>query len=193
MAACQIDFTGSGKTLIRYTHSAVEYFITVIDGGLIFLDDGDTNFFYTHITGNLVPVPNGGCITITEDAYDCQLLEWSDIEMVDAQINSITFNGEEFFFAIRPDFPVAGIQLCSSINSVADDRFKVISYKRSQLVNGNVNCSYLVRTIGATEPVGITVINDDGNEFVILGEEMEVCTVPEDHTLVNTCDNAMLD
>lgn len=192
MAACLIGFTGAGKTLIRYTHSEVEYFLTT-DGGMFYLDDGDSNFFYTHITGNLVPVPNGACITITESPFQCQLLEWSDIEMDDAEIRNIIFNGETFEFLTRPDFPLAGIQLCSSINSAADDRFKVISYKRNQLTNGNVDCSYLVRTIGATEPIQITVRNDDGNEFVILGESSETCAIPVDHTTVDTCDDAHLD
>lgn len=185
MAACAITSAGTGLALVRYKIGGTPYSIR-IDGGPFYIEDTATDVTYTTLTGTLVP--SSGCLTVTEQPYSCFKFSWSGIQAENYFITGVLYtdpDGQEGFNFTGATFPNSGLNLGRYLNSVNNDRFKIIGYFSSGVSSEAPSVEYIMQTIGVND-VSLIVEGDDGS-FFIQGVEQPDCDLPVNYRAVSPC------
>lgn len=184
MAACLISITGtSGSVLIRYIIGDNPNTITADIGDPIYIDDTSLEVTYTTLSGDAIA--SSGCITITELPSACYLYEWETLarvicsaggvtsysDPIEMNFTDILIDGEEVVIppVAYSTSTGAAIELGTSINSVADERFELVAYKEVASVRNTTNYSVVLRVINVDIPELIVTNVDTSTRQYIKG------------------------
>ena len=150
MAACLITISGTGgKVLLKYKESTVDKSAT-LDIGTIYLNDATvTDVTYTTLIGDAIAT--SGCFTITELPTECYKISWDFNDLEDYSFVSVTIDEEVIDFD-DVVFPNSKFGLAIAINSLLDDRIKVVQGLLDVSVTP-MNTTMIIKVLSSTPPI----------------------------------------
>lgn len=181
MAACLITITGSGSVLLRYKESLVDKSIIAKEGSLYLNDLTVTNVTFTTLSGtNSV---TSSCFTITSIPSICYKISWDFNNLVGYNFVSVNLDGVILNFS-PVSFPNAKYGLPQVINSLSDDRIKIVQGFLNTLVEP-MNTVMIIKTISVTPPIFKIDGPDPDDSIYLIGEITSCSNIG--YTNFNTC------
>jgi len=191
MAACLITIGGtSGIIQINYTISSVQYTIETISPGSFYIEDTAVDVTYTTITGDLTA--SSGCLTVTNLPVNCYEVFWKGLSADNYKISEIIL-GSEIITIPDTNFPLSSRDFIENVNSLNDNRIKIVGYKTvfSPPSIQNIEYYYIFKILGSNEPV-LKIKNTDDTNYIYVYGTSTSCTIPVGYEEIDPCYSATI-
>lgn len=187
MAACLVTVSGtSGEVLIKYEIGGLPYYLTS-NIGTFYIENTATSVTYTTLSGDAVATSL--CLTIAPLTSTCFRLNWKGIVADNYTITAVILGNDTLNFTPIP-FPTTRLNLATAINSIYDDRIKVIAYKENvpagTTLNSQVEFNYIVKVFGGEVPI-LSINNADSTGRIYIYGTVSPCSIVGYNT-IDTCE-----
>lgn len=191
MAACLITIAGtSGKVLIEYTDSSSVKHSIISDIGPLYINDTGSEYTYTTLSGDATA--SSLCVTISEVAKKCYILDWEVLKLVNPKyigqtITQLLVGTTTFTFATPVLFPDSVFTIVTAINQLNSLLVKATAYR--QVNTTNKSEYFIILTIKGNDIPYLKINSATDNHNLFLKGTLTTNCLPTGYNSILNCDS----